>query len=110
MTFRTLRCWRLYSWMRLHWTSNIVLGSTLARLSVSHISISLRLLVSLIIWTAVCVSESSANLSNARSSDSNFDSHESPILLLISSVSDGLATASHRRGVTPLVTLVNLSG
>ena len=53
---------------------------------------------------------SPASGSRRASSCSRFETHRSPMRLVISAVSFGLLSTIQRRGVTPLVTLKNFSG
>ncbi len=109
ITCSTARCWRLYSWMRLTITSNMEDGSTTTPVVSRTSSASATLF-----WCrAACHCSrkpaSSAYGSSARSC-ARSEIQPSPIASDTSRVRRGLDSASQRRGVTPLVMLVNFSG
>ncbi|SKV05116.1 Uncharacterised protein [Mycobacteroides abscessus subsp. abscessus] len=105
----TLRCWRLYSWIRLTWMSNIQLGSRSTPVVASTYSASRALLRRLTSRHCVRNEESSAYGSSSRSR-SRSATQLSPMASSSSSRSPGLASARKRRGVTPLVLLLNRCG
>ena len=107
----TFRCWRLYSWMRLTWMSNSESGSTATPVRCLDERGQAALVRELDLRASRCwKAASSANGSSWRSSSRSLI-QPSPIVL-----GDQLrrgrdcSAARKRRGVTPLVMLLNFSG
>src|SRR5580704_19327906 len=95
--------------MRLIWQSNTVFGLTTGpELDFSQFA-NATLASRFDLWNAFCRSESSANGLRLRSWFRSVI-HLSPIASVIVSASAGFASNSQRRGVTPLVLLLNRSG
>ena len=106
----TLSSCRLYSWMRLIWLSKMVSGSTVwpvVRLEPVARSAPWRRA-----WPRGTPSRNAAIVGQRRSRRSSPRSvtHSSPMASVISWASAGFASSSQRRGVTPLVLLLNRSG
>ena len=101
---------RLYSWMRLTWLSKIESGSTVTPDVGLEPSAKLRLRLALgladgIAEAAVIRPAAAACASSVRSVI-----QPSPIASVILQARAGFASSSQRRGVTPLVLLLNRSG
>src|SRR5271163_1078665 len=101
MMCRTLRCWRLYSWMRLTWTSNIQSGFSSTPVAERR-NLARRALLPRFTSRHCWRKEwSSMNGSSPRSFVRSV-SQPSPTVRSSSSRSPGLASARNRRGVTPV--------
>ena len=108
-TCRTFRSCRLYSWMRLTWQSKRARESTETPVRARIVFARAFLLSCLTVPHARRNSAFSARGAR-RQSCSRSVTHPSPILSVISSARPGLHSFNHRRGVMPLVLLLNLSG
>ena len=110
MTYSTFKCWRLYSCSLFTWMSKSDCGSTLVPVRPLMNVASARLLSSFTVCHSARKPLSLAKGSRRRNSSSRLETQPSPMRLVMSALSFGLLNTIQRRGVTPLVTLKNLSG
>ena len=104
------RSWRLYSWMRLIWMSNIASVETLTPVESSMSFAQSALRSCLASFHFFCSSASFARGASFSRSAVSVTHSSVPIASVITSESWGLQKASQRRGVTPLVLFWNFSG
>ena len=108
-TCRALSNCRLYSWMRLICTSNSVSGSRLIPAAALIQSTNRTFAARLAARNFPRKAASAASGSIFRRADMSV-TQRSPTASVSSFARSGLASSSHRRGVTPLVLLLNRSG